>query len=168
MYIYLVIKMKILSIVLLLSLTFTIQDQISGVGRDFLTGMLRVIKGQEIALDEACFGSEFDRDVQHLIDNYRTGDIILTLASAGKLINDIGLKCPSSDLAKISKDAMALGPLELFSRIQKHKQEILEMLKEEFIKGKVTAYTVGEAYGHIINIWIYEKTQTDALKFLGS
>jgi len=159
--------MKILSIIVLLLISFTIQNDISGAGKDFLTGLLTVVKGEDFKLDEACFGNEFEKDTQNLMEALQKGDIILITAYAGKLFNDITSKCPSSEIAEITKDVIAIGPIELYSRIQKHKVEVLEMLKQEFIKGKVRAYTIGEACGKMINICIYEKTEQQALTFLG-
>ena len=158
--------MKVLSIVSLLFISLTIQGEITGFGRDFLTGLLTIVKGKDFTLDEACFGTEFDKDFENLQKALESRDIILTFGYLGKVINDIGLKCPASDLAKIRDDALAVGLLELTNRINKHKIEVLEMLKQEFIKGKITAYTIGEACGNLVNIWIYEKTQTKFLAFL--
>lgn len=159
--------MKILSIIALILISFSIQNDISGAGRDFFTGLLTVVEGKEVQLDEACLGEEFDADVQHLIDNLREGDLITILGYAGKIFNDITLKCPSSDISQIAKDLIAVGPIELYSRIQKHKVEVLDMLKELFVKGKVTAYSLGEAAGNIINTWVYDKTIPKKLTLLG-
>ena len=158
--------MKTIAIISIILISFTLQSEIIGAGKDFLVGMLSIVEGNDFKLDEACLGNEFEKDVSDFVDALSKRDIILIPAYAGKLFNDITLKCPISDISKIQKDALSLGMLELFNRIQKHRVEVLEMLKKEFIKEKVNVKSIGEVCGHIINIWIYEKPEVYMLNFL--
>jgi hypothetical protein len=122
--------MKVISIVTILLISLTFQGEITGAGRDFLTGLLTVVKGKDFTLDEACFGTEFDKDVEKLQEALKNSDIVLTFGLLGKVINDIGSRCPSPDLAKIREDAFAVGIFELTSRFYKHKVEVLECLNK--------------------------------------
>ena len=158
--------MKIISIISLLLISFAIQSQIAAGGRDFLTGLLTVVKGKDFKLDDACLGPEFENDFSNLIDVIKNNDLASIIRFINKLVNEIYQHCPTSDLAKIQKDTETLGLKELTKRLQKHKIEVLEMLKKEFVIGKIKASTVGEASGHIINLVVYERSET-SLSFLG-
>lgn len=158
--------MKILSTISLLLISFAIQSQIAAGGRDFLTGLLTVIKGKDFKLDDACLGPEFEKDFSNLIDAIKTKNPALIIRFISKISNEIHQYCPISDIDQIQKDTVALGVKELTKRLLEHKIEVIEMLKKEFIIGKIRALTVGEAFGHIINLVVYEQPET-ALSFLG-
>ena len=154
--------MKFISIVCLLLVSFSLQNQIGLAGRDFLTGLLTSIKGPEFHLEENCLGADFDKDCVSFMEAINKKDLILIPAYFGKITNDIHKNCPTSDLAQILKDTMAGGPIELYKKIHAHSLEVLSIIKDELFGKKLTPKNIGEATGRVIELVIYSKTESYA------
>ena len=159
--------MKICSIICILFISFSCQNQIGLAGRDFLTGLLTSIKGPEFHLNDNCLNADFDKDSAILIEALNRKEYNVAMEFIGKILHDIVDNCPTSDLAQILKDTMAGGPIELYKKIHKHGVEVLAIIKEEFLVSNITYKNIGEATGRVIELVIYTKSfNTTQLEFL--
>jgi len=157
--------MKTFSIISLLLICMSMQSQIGLFGRDFLTGLLTTVKGKDFKLDDNCLSAEFDQNCENLADALKTGNLFRLISAASALKEELEKRCPSSDLTKIFNDTTALGVSEIMHRMVSHKQEMADILKEEIFKGKMTALTIGQFFGKLVNVIVYQMSHN--LIFLG-
>jgi hypothetical protein len=143
----------------------SMQSQIGLFGRDFLTGLLTTVKGKDFKLDDNCLSAEFDQNCENLADALKTGNLFRLISAASALKEELEKRCPSSDLTKIFHDTTALGVSEIMHRMVSHKQEMADILKEEIFKGKMTALTIGQFFGKLVNVIVYQMSHN--LIFLG-
>lgn len=146
-------------------------DQYTQESKDFITGLLTIIQGKEYHLDEQCLGSDFEKDMDTLIDSIKKENTLLVAAIAGKVMSQLEEKCPKNDLTKVYNDTKTLcDNKEIMNRIIKHSQELVHILNEELTSSNMSYRSLGESVGKLVNILIYEKKENSStynLNFLG-
>jgi hypothetical protein len=168
---------KVLSLILLCFISFSLQQSLLNVhqytqeSRDFLTGLMSIIQGKEYHVDDQCLGSDFEKDMDTLIDAVKNENTLLVAAIAGKIMSKIEEKCPKSDLTKVYNDTQTLcNNKEIMNRMIKHSQDVVHILKGELNVSQMTPRNIGETVGKLINILIYDKKENSPslnLNFLG-
>ena len=159
--------MKIFCLISLVIISLSLQSQVGLEGRDFLTGVFTVVKGNDFKLDDNCLGVDFDENLAFMYESIKKKDLLYTMQWFGEIANGIQRDCSSSIMIEIFNDSKKLFPTNWFIIFQKYGQKIVNAISEEMFEKEINARTIGETFGKIINIMIYNKSlNADKPKFL--
>ena len=151
--------MKTFCLISLIIISLSLQSQIGLEGRDFLTGVFTVVNGKDFKLDDKCLGAEdLDENLVNLYESIRKKDLLYTLQWIGEIGNGIQRDCSSPIMIEIFNDSKNLFKTNWFILFQKYGKDVLNAVHDEIFEKEINARTIGETFGKIINIMVYNKS----------
>jgi len=138
----------------------------NNVPRDFIKSFFEAITQNEYVLNEGCFGTGFDADLEKLMLTYQERNFLEAAMLIQKIWKEINAFCPVQDFHDVFyKLFESVITKNVFKPpVIDHIIEILEIIRDELSEPVVNSANLGKSVGGIVRVLINK--ETPALKFL--
>jgi hypothetical protein len=137
--------------------------------RDFITGVIRVLKNDDkLNIDDKCFGEDYDSHFHKLIQAIKNVSMDDLMNESYKVWIRVVLYCPMEDLSNLIDDYSSVKESgALYDNLQNNFETLVKILKARLDNyGNEGLYEIGRGVGEIANILVYNKLPHTNLKFL--
>jgi len=149
---------RILILLCLFTISFSIVATSENEPREFITGFFQAIKGNDWKLNPDCFGPASHEKFGDLLYALKSADWTRAYSIFSTLETEAKQNCPFDDLLELKNRLnQEIAEGKLFDDLRSNSSKIISILTEIFHLQQRTPYDFGKALGSIASMVLYQK-----------